>query len=81
MVGGKGRAEWHGEREIQRDGKGVLQCLTSWSVWWTQDCELANERTWEQFSAQVGSGTACPKSTDCAAGEGGCVDPDGEHEL
>lgn len=47
----------------------------------TQDCELAEERNWEQHSAQVGAGTACPASLDCAAGEDECIDPGGKNEL
>ena len=44
------------------------------------ECELAEERRWEQSTPQVGIGTACPVSADCAAGEDDCIDPDGMNE-
>jgi len=50
-----------------------LDCQGTYSEC-TEACELAGDRTFTETQAQSGSGASCPVATDCAYGEGACVE-------
>eukprot|EP01043_Picozoa_sp_COSAG02_P052454 COSAG02_NODE_5654_length_4149_cov_2.412099_2_plen_326_part_00 len=62
-----------------------INCSGFWSAC-TSSCEVANDRTWTENTAQSGSGEACPIASDCGPGEGSCpveeqAEPEPEPEL
>jgi hypothetical protein len=49
-----------------------VPCAGTWSAC-TAACEAADARTWDETTAQSGTGDACPAAAACAADDGGCV--------
>ena len=49
-----------------------IDCIGSWSFC-TEECELAENRTWTEVVAPSGRGAVCPPRSNCVTGDGDCV--------